>query len=82
MQQTAKAMRKTGLEVLGERPWGTHFCVFYETDEDLIEMLTRARCQLVIRAYRSERPEPTDRSGAGKPGRALLNWADASLPPP
>jgi signal transduction histidine kinase/ActR/RegA family two-component response regulator len=40
MQQTAKAMRKTGLEVLGERPWGTHFCVFYETDEDLIEMLT------------------------------------------
>jgi len=40
MQQSAKAMRKTGLEVLGERPWGTHFCVFYETDEDLIEMLT------------------------------------------
>jgi signal transduction histidine kinase/ActR/RegA family two-component response regulator len=32
-------MRKTGLEVLGDRPWGSHFCVFYETDEDLLEML-------------------------------------------
>jgi signal transduction histidine kinase len=39
MQQTTKAARKTGLEVLGDRPWGSHFCVFYETDEDLIEML-------------------------------------------
>ncbi|MDB6160946.1 MAG: sensor hybrid histidine kinase [Gammaproteobacteria bacterium] len=39
MQQTTRAMRKTGLEVLGDRPWGSHFCVFYETDEDLIEML-------------------------------------------
>jgi signal transduction histidine kinase/ActR/RegA family two-component response regulator len=39
MQQTTKVMRKTGLEVLGDRPWGSHFCVFYETDEDLIEML-------------------------------------------
>ena len=39
MQQTTKAMRKTGLGVLGDRPWGTHFCVFYETDEDLFEML-------------------------------------------
>jgi signal transduction histidine kinase len=32
-------LRKTGLDVLGERPWGTHFCVFYETNDDLIEML-------------------------------------------
>jgi signal transduction histidine kinase/ActR/RegA family two-component response regulator len=39
MQQTTRAVRKTGLEVLGDRPWGSHFCVFYETDEDLIEML-------------------------------------------
>jgi signal transduction histidine kinase len=39
MQQTTRAIRKTGLEVLGDRPWGSHFCVFYETDEDLIEML-------------------------------------------
>jgi signal transduction histidine kinase len=32
-------LRKTGLEVLGDRPWGTHFCVFYETNDDLVEML-------------------------------------------
>jgi signal transduction histidine kinase len=32
-------LRKTGLDVLGERPWGTHFCVFYETSDDLVEML-------------------------------------------
>jgi signal transduction histidine kinase len=32
-------LRKTGLNVLGERPWGTHFCVFYETNDDLVEML-------------------------------------------
>jgi signal transduction histidine kinase len=32
-------LRKTGLDVLGERPWGTHFCVFYETNDDLLEML-------------------------------------------
>jgi signal transduction histidine kinase len=39
MQKTTKALRKTGLEVLGDRPWGTHFCVFYEMDEDLLELL-------------------------------------------
>lgn len=39
MQTMTKALRKTGLEVLGDRPWGTHFCVFYETGEDLVEML-------------------------------------------
>ena len=32
-------LRKTGLDVLGDRPWGTHFCVFYETNDDLVEML-------------------------------------------
>jgi signal transduction histidine kinase len=39
MQPTTKPLRKTGLEVLGERPWGTHFCVFYESDDDLVQML-------------------------------------------
>lgn len=39
MQPMNKPLRKTGLEVLGERPWGTHFCVFYETNDDLVEML-------------------------------------------
>lgn len=39
-QITMNQVRRTGLEVLGERPWGTHFCVFYETESDLVEMLT------------------------------------------
>jgi PAS domain S-box-containing protein len=32
-------MRKTGVEVLGDMPWGTHFCLFYETRADLLETL-------------------------------------------
>jgi C4-dicarboxylate-specific signal transduction histidine kinase len=32
-------LRKTGVEVLGDMPWGTHFCLFYETREDLLETL-------------------------------------------
>jgi MEDS: MEthanogen/methylotroph, DcmR Sensory domain len=31
--------RKTGIEVVGDMPWGTHFCLFYETKEDLLEIL-------------------------------------------
>jgi PAS domain S-box-containing protein len=30
-------MRKTGVDVVGDMPWGTHFCLFYETTEDLLE---------------------------------------------
>jgi PAS domain S-box-containing protein len=33
----ATEMRKTGLEVVGDMPWGTHFCLFYETTADLLE---------------------------------------------
>lgn len=32
-------MRKTGIEILGDVPWGTHFCHFYKTKEDLIDIL-------------------------------------------
>jgi len=32
-------MRQSGIDVVGEVPWGTHFCQFYETDQDLIETL-------------------------------------------
>src|SRR4030095_1448107 len=32
-------MRKSGIEVLGDMPWGTHFCLFYETKEDVLETL-------------------------------------------
>ena len=32
-------MRRTGIDVIGDVPWGTHFCQFYETGQDLIETL-------------------------------------------
>jgi signal transduction histidine kinase/PAS domain-containing protein len=30
-------MRKTGVDVVGDIPWGSHFCLFYETRADLVE---------------------------------------------
>jgi len=35
----ATVMRKTGIEVVGDMPWGTHFCLFYETTDDLLRAL-------------------------------------------
>jgi PAS domain S-box-containing protein len=32
-------IRKSGIEVLGDIPWGSHFCQFYETKKDLLELL-------------------------------------------
>lgn len=32
-------LRKTGIEVVGEMPWGTHFCLFYDSKSDLLETL-------------------------------------------
>ena len=32
-------MRNTGIDVVGDMPWGTHFCLFYETQADLLETL-------------------------------------------
>jgi PAS domain S-box-containing protein len=31
--------RKTGIDAVGDAPFGTHFCLFYETKEDLIDVL-------------------------------------------
>ncbi len=36
MKQT---LRRTGIEVIGNAPWGTHFCQFYKTRQDLLEIL-------------------------------------------
>jgi len=30
---------KTGIEVIGQVPWGTHFCQFYQTKQDLLDTL-------------------------------------------
>lgn len=32
-----RASRNTGIGVLGDMPWGSHVCVFYETKEDLLD---------------------------------------------
>lgn len=32
-------LRKTGISVVGDMPWGTHFCHFYETKQDLLDTL-------------------------------------------
>src|ERR1700688_3536389 len=31
--------RKTGIDVVGDMSWGTHFCLFYDTKADLLETL-------------------------------------------
>src|SRR5712691_12806540 len=36
---TTTQLRKTGLGVLGDIPWGTHCCHFYQTQRDLLETL-------------------------------------------
>jgi len=32
-------LRKTGVDVVGDIPWGTHFCLFYDTKEALLDTL-------------------------------------------
>ena len=32
-------LRKTGIPVIGDVPWGTHFCQFYKTKGDLLDIL-------------------------------------------
>jgi len=32
-------LRKTGISIVGDVPWGTHFCYFYETKQDLLDIL-------------------------------------------
>ncbi|GAG59306.1 unnamed protein product, partial [marine sediment metagenome] len=35
----SREIRKTGLDIMGDVPWGTHYCLFYQTKEDLINIL-------------------------------------------
>jgi signal transduction histidine kinase len=35
----AEPARKSGIEPVGDLPWGTHFCHFFSTREDLLETL-------------------------------------------
>jgi PAS domain S-box-containing protein len=38
-ESTASELRETGISVIGDVCWGTHFCYFYETKQDLLETL-------------------------------------------
>lgn len=31
-------IRKSGISLIGDLPWGTHFCQFYQTKKDLLEI--------------------------------------------
>jgi PAS domain S-box-containing protein len=33
------SLRKTGIGIIGDVPWGTHFCQFYRTPQDLLDIL-------------------------------------------
>jgi PAS domain S-box-containing protein len=35
----ASELRKSGISIVGDMPWGTHFCHFYETKQDLLDTL-------------------------------------------
>jgi signal transduction histidine kinase len=39
MTAMATETRETGIDVVGGMPWGSHFCLFYETKEDLLDTL-------------------------------------------
>jgi len=38
-EKETDTLRKSGIEVIDNIPWGTHLCQFYETKEDLINIL-------------------------------------------
>ena len=38
-EKETDTLRKSGIEVVGDIPWGTHLCQFYETKEDLCDIL-------------------------------------------
>src|SRR5512135_1117299 len=37
--RAASPLRATGIEAVGPAPWGTHFCQFYGSPADLVEIL-------------------------------------------
>jgi len=39
MAETEQLIRETGIDALGSVLWGTHFCLFYRTKQDLLNIL-------------------------------------------
>src|SRR5438477_11261062 len=38
-ESNVSELRKTGISIIGDVPWGAHLCHFYETKEDLVDIL-------------------------------------------
>jgi PAS domain S-box-containing protein len=38
-EMLTRDLRKTGIDIIGGVPWGTHFCQFYENGQDLLDIL-------------------------------------------
>jgi two-component system, sensor histidine kinase PdtaS len=36
---TKPALRRTGVNALGDMAWGSHVCMFYESKEDLLDTI-------------------------------------------
>ena len=34
-----ESLRKSGIDIIGDVPWGTHFCQFYQTKKDLLDIM-------------------------------------------
>ena len=34
-----RKLTKSGIDIIGDIPWGSHFCSFYQTKQDLLDML-------------------------------------------
>ena len=78
-------MRRSGIDVVGKVPWGTHFCQFYETSQDLVETLvpyferawslTSFACGSLLRRCRSDQ---ADRGLARRRCRSLDNWLETA----
>lgn len=39
LSRNQQSNRKTGIDILSDVPWGTHLCLFYETEQDLTDIL-------------------------------------------
>jgi PAS domain S-box-containing protein len=39
VQEGGRNVRHTGIPIIGDVPWGTHFCQFYQDKQDLIDIL-------------------------------------------
>jgi hypothetical protein len=37
LNKTKQPSRRARIDILGDAPWGVHFCLFYRTREDWIE---------------------------------------------